>query len=311
MFVDTGAGTASVEETWRRLRVGVLAVVLAAALSAAGLAGASAASAAAVFTHSAKSGELGGGRLTLHGVSGRVTYVVSGGRSGTVSVRRLQRRLFLPGLPATGTLHVAGHRGGDEPSFKLTKPRYNAARHSVSYKAKPLDHKRLPSGAAGAAGIRAARHFGAASLLIVPHQRLGSGNDGGNECEMILMNRIENIDGVQLGTASKWDTDDWAPAPPTWGIPYFGMADWLSDGGLARGCSNTTTWNITGGDTGTFTFSVTWNWGDSGPSHSCTSSNPKYTCVEADQSGTIIYHLCRTGDSSSSCINNAATIQRR
>jgi hypothetical protein len=43
---------------------------------------------ATTFTHSAKSGELGGGRLTLRGVAGRVTYATNAGRSGRVSVRR-------------------------------------------------------------------------------------------------------------------------------------------------------------------------------------------------------------------------------
>jgi hypothetical protein len=301
MLADIRAGSASFEQSCRRLRVAGLAVVLATALSAAGLAGASVASAATLVTHSAKSGELGGGRLTLHGVSGRVSYAISGGRSGTMSVRRLHRRLFLPGLPATGRLRVAGQRGGD-PRFKLSKPRYNAAQHTVSYRAKPLAKRR--------AGIRALRDFGAAKLSIVPHQRLGSGGNGGNVCEIVLQNKLRNIEGVQLASSSKWDTDEWEPAPPTYEIVEGYGADWLSAGGLARGCSNTTTWNITSGDTGTFTLSVTWNWGSTGPSHSCTSSNPNYKCLEDDQSGTINYDLCPVSATPATC-NDTTPAARR
>ena len=112
MFADAETCSESLEHSWRRLRAAGLAVVLAAGLLAAGLAGASSASASAatMVTQSAKGGVLKNGRLTLRGVSGRVTYVLNTGRQGTLSVRRLHRRLFLPGEPATGTLHVAGFR---------------------------------------------------------------------------------------------------------------------------------------------------------------------------------------------------------
>ena len=107
-----------------------------------------------------------GGRLTLHGVSGRVTWAHNSGRSGVMKVRRLHRILFsAKNATATGTLHVAGHRGGDELTFKLSRPRYNAARRTVSYKIKRLGDGRLPSRAAQTAG--AARRFGAASLSLV------------------------------------------------------------------------------------------------------------------------------------------------
>jgi len=59
--------------------------------------------------------ELRGGRLTLRGVSRRVTAVTNAGHSGVVSVTRLHARLFGSGIaPATDALHVAGDRGGDE-----------------------------------------------------------------------------------------------------------------------------------------------------------------------------------------------------
>ena len=70
---------------------------------------------------------------------------------------------------ATGILHVAGHRGGDELTFQLSRPRYNAARHTVSYKIKRLGAGRLPSRGAQAAG--APRRFGPASLSMVGAQQ--------------------------------------------------------------------------------------------------------------------------------------------
>ena len=118
-----------------------------------------------VFVHSAKSGELSGGRLTLLGVGPRVTWTHESGRSGTMAIKGMHRMLFAPTTPeATATLHVAGHRGGDEPTFKLSQPRYNRVRHTVSYKAKPLDNKSPPGRAVRAAGTEHA--FGAASLTI-------------------------------------------------------------------------------------------------------------------------------------------------
>lgn len=141
---------------WAGAAAGLVAVA-AAGLLAAVPAGAQAPPRdATVFVHSAKSGELGGGRLTLHGVSGRVTWAHNSGRSGVMKVKRLHRMLFsAKTATATGTLHVAGHRGGDELTFKLSRPRYNAARRTVSYKIKRLGDGRLPSRGAQAAGVPA------------------------------------------------------------------------------------------------------------------------------------------------------------
>ena len=116
-----------------------------------------------VFAHSAQSGELGGGRLTLRGVGRLVTWSQASGRSGVLSITRMHRLLFSPGKPATGTLHVAGQRGGDELTLRLTRPRY--AHGTVSYQVRRLNHGRLPG--RGARGAQSAQQFGAASLSIV------------------------------------------------------------------------------------------------------------------------------------------------
>jgi hypothetical protein len=148
-------------------RAAAVVVVVAAGLLAAAPAIARVPSGGAtVFVHSAKSGELGGGRLTLHGVGRRVTWAHHSGRSGVLRVGRLHRMLFAPAKSAvTGALHVAGHRGGDELTFKLSRPRYSAAHRTVSYRAEPLNNKPLPRAGARAAG--AAGRFGAASLSMV------------------------------------------------------------------------------------------------------------------------------------------------
>jgi hypothetical protein len=171
MYADTKQHPGSVQRNWWRVAAVVWVAGLVAVLV--GLLAAAPASAQAphgdgiVFVHSAKSGKLDGGRLTLQGVGRRVTWAHNSGRSGVIAVRRLHRRLFsAKNATATGTLHVGGHRGGDELTFKLSKPRYNRARRTVSYRAKPLNNKPLPSRAAAqAAG--AARRFGAASLSMV------------------------------------------------------------------------------------------------------------------------------------------------
>jgi hypothetical protein len=170
MYTDTEQHAGS----FQRTRWHVAAVVWVAGLVAvtAGWLGAAPASAqtspgdGTVFVHSAKSGKLDGGRLTLQGVGRRVTWAHKSGRSGVMTVKRLHRRLFsAKTATATGILHVAGHRGGDELTYKLSRPRYNAARRTVSYKIKGLGDGRLPSRAAQAAG--APRRFGAASLSMV------------------------------------------------------------------------------------------------------------------------------------------------
>jgi hypothetical protein len=265
------------------LRVAGLIAVMVAGLSAAALAGASSASAATAVVHAAKSGELSGGRLVLRGVSGRVSYRTDGGRSGSASVRRLQRRVFLPGKPATGTLNIAGQRG-DDPKYRLSKPRYNAARRTVSYRAKPLTKKRSSGGAARAAGILAQRKFGAASLSIVPHPTVASGDNGGNDCKVSVSNPLGKYEGdLVLQSSSKWDTDDWATSPPD-RVAEAHTESWESDGGWLRGCSNTVTyWRDVdeGNTTSFFTISVTWAWGSHNPSTSCDVSNPDdgWQCV--------------------------------
>jgi hypothetical protein len=151
----------------RGWRAGVagLALISVAGLFAAAPAGAQAPPREAVFVHSAASGELGGGRLTLHGVNRRVTWAHNSGRFGVMAVKRMHRRVFAPMRPAaTGTLHVEGHHGGDELILRLTRPRYSAARRTVSYRVRRVGRGRLPGRGARAAGI--ARGFGAASLTI-------------------------------------------------------------------------------------------------------------------------------------------------
>jgi hypothetical protein len=177
MIVETGQRSGGFGGTGGRSRRGgrrAVWFVGLSAVAAAGLLAAAPAGAQApprdgtVFVHSAKRGELGGGRLTLHGVGRRITWVHNSGRSGVMPIRRLHRLLFSPATPrATGVLHVAGHRGGDELTFRLSRPRYKPARRTVSYKVKRM-RGRLPRRAARAAG--AARRFGAASLSVVTPQ---------------------------------------------------------------------------------------------------------------------------------------------
>jgi hypothetical protein len=265
---DTGSLRAS------RMRLAGVGVVAVAALVALAPARADAGS---MFVHSADSGKLAGGRLTLHGVGRNVTWTTTSGRVGVARITRAHKRLFLPKKPATGTLHIAGQRGGEELAFRLSKPRYSARRRTVSYRAKSLVKRTAEASAAAAAP----RRFGAASLSVVPHSSLASG-DRGHDCVTGLTNTTDYL--LQASGGSKWDTDTW-----DWGFPTGAILgendsqDWQSDGGLWRGCSNSATWTFVPGGfepnppSATFTVTTTYPWSDPW-SNTCTSTNPQFTC---------------------------------
>lgn len=257
------------------------------------------ADAGSMYVHSASSGELAGGRLTLHGVGRNVTWTTTGGRAGVARITRAHKRLFSPKTPATGTLHIAGQRGGQELAFRLSKPRYSGARRTVSYRARPLAKRSAAASVAAAAPQR----FGAASLSVVPHASLGSGNQGGNNCRAGYIN--DTWYGMTFVAAEKWDTDIWefdsnlvsgfvagttnilVPLEPP-GLQFSGT-EWESDGGLWRGCANHTSWTfVTDPDNPglsgippadvTIDFNLEWDWTQL-PSFSCASSDPRFTCA--------------------------------
>ncbi len=259
---------------------------LAAGLLAVALVSASPASAGVEVSHAAESGALRDGRLILRGVSSRASYVTDAGRSGTTSVERLHRRVFLPGKPATGMLHIAGSRGRREPVFRLTKPRYDASRRIVSYKAEPLRSPSAAGAIARATALQAPPQFGAASLSILPHPSLGSGS-GGRACEVQIENAgSPHSETLNRQSFSKWDTDDWLGGDePPWQINANRATIVGSVGSLFRGCGNETVWQAStwDGKTATLTVDVSWQWRDSMPTTSCTSTDPSfYQCVRSD-----------------------------
>jgi hypothetical protein len=134
---------------------------------------------------------------------------------------------------------VVGQRGGAEPTFRLSRPRYNAARRTASYRVKRLDKRRPPH----AAGLRRPRRFGAASLSVVGASQIMSGDNGGNDCSVTVTNSTPWP--LQASAESKWPTDTWAP-----GIPFNDVLQqgdgitWGSDGGLFRGCSVSGSWTV-------------------------------------------------------------------
>jgi hypothetical protein len=286
-----------------------LVTAMAGGLFASGLAGAPGAS-ALTFVHSAKSGELRGGRLILRGVNDRVTYFTSAGGTATAKVKRVHKGVFLPGRPATGVLHVEGHQGGDEPSFKLTSPRYNAARRTVSFKARRLDSKQLPTGAVGTVGIArprslsaASSKFGPASLTVTSHPTVAIGS--GNECIAHIVNSVTDYYFADLAASSweAWDTDSWERLPPTNGPnPPAGISQgdvvhprsedyWESRGGDLRGCHNKVIFRFAQGPD-TFTIEQTWPWGN-GPSSTCTPANTPYKCTQTYISGQVFWTIGR------------------
>jgi hypothetical protein len=221
-----------------------------------------------VYVYSAMSGELDGSRLTLHGVGGRVTWATDGGRFGVISVRRLHRLLFTPkAARATGTLHVAGHRGGQEPVLRLTRPRYDASRGTVSYRIKRLNKGTLPVRGAG-------RRFGAASLSVAASQA-PDGSQAGIRCTTYLM----NTGAGPLTRVSETTTDDWNAYPPPGPVNLDVTVMWQSTGS-GSGCSNTVTYKVLANPPVEFTIITSYSTGGK-PTYSCTPStpgNPQYSC---------------------------------
>lgn len=215
------------------LVIGVLALasmVVAGPAAAPVFAQAPPAAGATVFVLSAHSGQLGGGRLTLHGVGRRVTWAHVSGRSGVLRVERMHRLLFSSGTPAaSGTLHVAGDHGGDELTFRLTRPRYNAARGTVSYAVKQSNHGRLPGRTARAAG--APQQFGAASLSLV----------GGGATQQLLFIDPSTRNCDPVSTAQCWGTlqGSGLPANTPWQVHAVGLTDlWMTGNADANGNVN-------------------------------------------------------------------------
>jgi hypothetical protein len=273
---------------WFSLRV-VGLVLVAALLGAWPATAPGAPGGATVYVHSAKGGEIREGRLMLRGVGRQLTWATNGGRSGAVSVARLQRRLFTKGTPAaTGLLHVAARRPGRAVALRLSRPRYSASRHRVSYRAVPLRKSRR----APVPG-----RFGAASLSILGAPAVLGGTNGGHDCSAGFLNHT--LYDLEAISASKLATDVWSPElrPGTVVEALSGVASWESSGGPLLGCSNSTVWEFAANPAqpspppGTVTVTTTYPW--TGPfSNTCTSSNPRYTCrAGSSNPGQILWEI--------------------
>jgi hypothetical protein len=290
MFADTRKRYGSFEHCRRKSVRAVGLVALAAGLLAAPATASAVPGGATVFVQSAKNGQLGGGRLVLAGVSGRVSWATNSGRAGVISLRRLHRRLIRPGKPATGTLHIAGQRGGQELAFRLSRPRYNPARHTVAYRAKPLAKRR----AARAAGFQRPRRFGAVSLSIIPHPALmGTGRQGGPTCIV----SIDNETDIDL-TAKPSDFQLMFPVPGTKPAPSIIQPEaethrlpiWAAEGPVGGRCLNAGTYTIPG-EIGDVTFSV-----DSADGYKPSCDAPAdpvfYHCrVQSQNGGNVVFEL--------------------
>jgi hypothetical protein len=174
-----------------------------------------------VNTHSVKSGELDGGRLTLSGVSRRVTWASNFGRFGAASVKRMHSVLFSPGITSTmGTLHVANRRHGGTLTFRLRRPRYNASRGTVSYRAMP---RRRPGRA------RLPRRFGAASLSLLDAPQVSRPLNA--SCTTSVTNGTKSD--ITVTEADQQSSDSWAGSGDRQGSVANpnGALSWASNGG--------------------------------------------------------------------------------
>ena len=128
---------------------------------------------------------------------------------------------------------------------------------TVSFKARRLAGKRLPSGAVGTAGIAWTRsrygtssqtgpsvEFGPSSLTINSHPTLAPDWPAGNLCEAWIQNNTSADPDITLTATdwSAWDTDTWTVTPPnavvTDKLDPHSQGQWSSQGGNLRGCHN-------------------------------------------------------------------------
>ena len=278
MSAHTDGRSHSFDETCRRSLIFavIVAVVGAGLFMLAPAAGAASVGSAVVFTHSAKSGELGGGRLTLHGVRRQVTWASNGARSGVASVKRMHSVLFSPGVrSATGTLHLTGHRRGQALTFRLRGPRYNASRRTVSYRAKPLNNWRLPGGRA-----RMPRGFGSASLSLLDAPQVARPLNA--SCQTTVNNGTKSD--ITVTKAQQQSDSSWGGSgDPTGSVAHPGGAlTWVSNGGGIDWdhCNTLVTVQVAG--TGT-TFQVETIEGANGYSfNKCFDGNSPYSCQGSD-----------------------------
>jgi len=290
---------------------------------------------ATTFVHSAKSGELQGGRLTLRGVRRNVTWVDHVGRSGVLPVATLHRRLFAraappgwPGsnrsLPAPAALLHVGQRPGRVAALSLSRPRYISSRRTVSYRFRRLDKRRGRGGARtaerpGSSGVASAaqrpvpRRFGRASLTIAA---LGSPSDA-YHCVTSVNNFTDYT--IQATSSALWPTDNWDPAIPSGALllPDDNLV-YGSDGGFLRGCGNSSLWTIVDGPPGvrgvTFSFYATnpYNglYPPLQPRGTCTPSAPNFVCA-FNQGSINTWFLCATGTGGVCSTSAAGSSARR
>jgi hypothetical protein len=222
-----------------RRRAGARARLVALVVMATGLAALApqGASAASMYVHSAKSGELSGGRLVLRGVGRHVTWTRHSGDAGLLRIARLHRLVFAPGAtPVTATLHIAGHRGGEELALRLSRPRYDTSRQTVSYRVKRLRKRRLSGRSNGTVGADPIRRFRSASLSLVSEDVA---------CSVQITNNTGST--LLLFGASTTDAS-WEQSPGTTKTTTLndGASTWWSTHNADGRCANAVDWQVVG-----------------------------------------------------------------
>jgi hypothetical protein len=220
-------------------------VALASAAAAAPPAQAASPPASLLFVQDAASGTLtpvahrpGRYTLRLHGVDPGALYFTDRPHrsTGVIGQPALLRALFDRQSPPNAAVEILGGQADqDVKAFTLSRPRYDAGHHTLTYQAQTL--KRVSNAIAhynGRLDRSLPRRFGAVSLFI------DSAADWGNTCTATVENDSDGAT-FTIGAAFKWDTDHWDddPGSKTWlRGSYWG---WKSAGGFARGCNNTVT----------------------------------------------------------------------
>jgi hypothetical protein len=217
-------------------------------------------------------------RLTLRGVDANAIFFTDrpARDTGLISQKALMGALFgrARSAPNAAVEVLGARKDQDVLAVKLTSPRYDARKRTLSYVVSRLNT--LSSGLRhyrARADRKLAARFGSVSLFI------DSGTAWGNSCTANVVNNTGSA--MVWQSESQWSTDTWQAGgdPANTGIPPNGANfDAGSDsGGFARGCSFSTVWSLSDGST--ISMSTTDPYTGSN-SFSCVSSEPsKYQCT--------------------------------
>jgi hypothetical protein len=215
-----------------------------------------------LFTLDARTGALtpeGGGRyrLDLANVHPSALYFTDRPvrQVGTVDPQRLFTGLLDSGHdPPNLAINATNPKTGRQEvmGVTMTSARYDAAAHTASFEVKALPQGPAPRREHNLTDVVLPKSLAHTSLFIDDSTQ--------HTCTVSIMDMTNT--NMSLESASKWDTDSWTnniSPQSTWslGTGNWASVQYASEGGLFRGCGNSTTWTGTSPDGNGLTVTIT------------------------------------------------------